>query len=69
MRVKTHRDKMTNEEQTVLIIKGLISELPAEQREACYALIVDVKHLTADAGEPMATLVLALLGAEAQAKA
>ena len=58
---------MTEEQQTVLMIKGLISELPKEQIEACYKLIDDIKHLMAEAGEPVGTLSVALIGAELQA--
>lgn len=60
---------MNTEEQTVLMIKGLISELPSEQREACLALVQSLKDQLKSAGEPVASIALALVGAEAQLEA
>lgn len=57
---------MTTEEETVLMIKGLIFELPEAQREACLALVQRMKEQLKDAGEPVASVALALVGAEAQ---
>ena len=57
---------MTQEEQNVLLIKGLISELPAAQSEACLELAEHIRSTIKVAGEPVGTLALALVGAEAQ---
>lgn len=60
---------MTQEQQTVLLIKGVISELPAAQKEACNELADHIRRVIKQAGEPVGTLALALVGAEAQANA
>jgi hypothetical protein len=59
---------MTQEQQTILLIKGAISELPAAQEEACNELAEHIRMSCKVAGEPVGTLALALVGAEAQAK-
>ena len=59
---------MTSEEQTVLLIKGLISQLSAAEQEACNELAEHLHRQIAVAGHPVGTLALALVGAEAQAK-
>ena len=59
---------MTNEEQTLLMIKGLISQLPVAEQEATNELAEHMRRMIASAGEPVGTLALALVGAEAQAK-
>ncbi len=59
---------MTQEEQTVLIIKGIISELPAAQSEACRELAEHIRRICKLAGEPVGTIALSLVGAEAQAR-
>lgn len=56
---------MTQEQQTVLVIKGVISELPAAQVEACNELAELMRAQIRRAGEPVGTLALALVGAEA----
>lgn len=60
---------MTPEKQTVLLIKGAIAELPAAQNEACDELVYHIKTLLKQAGEPVGTLAIALVGAEAQLEA
>ena len=60
---------MTQEEQNVLMIKGLISELQDDQREACNMLAQSIRQSLEIAGDPVGTLVLALVGSEAQLKA
>jgi len=55
--------------ETVLMIKGAISELPADQREACNELADHIRRAVEIAGEPVGSFALALVGAEAQAKA
>lgn len=60
---------MTPEQQTVLLIKGAISELPAAQVEACNELAEQIRRAIKVTGEPMGTLALALVGAEAQLNA
>lgn len=57
------------EQQTLLLIKGAISELPADQEEACLELADHIRRAIKLAGEPVGTLALALVGAEAQAEA
>jgi hypothetical protein len=52
----------------VLIIKGLITTLPPDQSEACLEVAEHLRRVIKMAGEPVGTLALALVGAEAQAK-
>lgn len=60
---------MSEEEKTVILIKGVMSELPDDQLEACLELAQHIRTCVKTAGEPVGTLALALVGAEAQAKA
>ena len=60
---------MTPEEQTILMIKGAISELSAAESEACKELAEHIRRAVKVAGEPVGTLAIALVGAEMQAKA
>ena len=60
---------MTEDEQTILIIKGMISDLPPAEAEACKELAEHIRGVIKVAGEPVGTLALALVGAEVQAKA
>jgi hypothetical protein len=60
---------MTHSQETILMIKGLISSLPAAQQEACNELAEQMRRQIAAAGEPIGTLVVALIGAETQEKA
>lgn len=60
---------MTHEEQTILMIKGAISQLPAAEQEACNELADQMRRQIKSAGEPVVMLALALVGAEAQANA
>jgi hypothetical protein len=57
---------MTDEEQTVLLIKGAIAELPAAEREQCESMVEHLRRMIADAGSPVGTLAIALIGAELQ---
>lgn len=57
---------MTYEQQTVLLAKGLIAELPADQRETCEELINHIKANLKCAGEPIATISITLITAEMQ---
>ncbi len=59
---------MNNDQETILLIKGCIAELPAALQEACKELAEHIRHVCKTAGEPVGTLALALVGAEAQAK-
>ncbi len=59
---------MTKDQETILIIKGLISELPAAQQEACEELILHLKSVIRTAGNPVGPLALSLVGAELQAE-
>jgi hypothetical protein len=54
--------------ETILLIKGAISELPAAQLEACEELAEHIRSAIRTAGEPVGTLALALVGAEEQAR-
>ena len=54
---------MTDEKQVVLMIKGLISELPADEREKFKAAYDEIKAVVAKHGDP-GTIALAMLGAE-----
>lgn len=60
---------MTEDQQTILLIKGAISELPAAQEEACLELAEHFRTAIKVAGEPIGALALALVGAEMQARA
>lgn len=60
---------MTVEQQNILMIKGLITELPAAQAEACHELAEHLRRVIKQAGEPVGTMALALVGAEAQERA
>lgn len=59
---------MTEEQTTVLLIKGLISELPAAQQEACKELAEHIRQCIQKAGDPVGSIALALVGAEEQSK-
>ena len=59
---------MTKEQETVLVVKGAISELPAAEQEACKELAEHIRRVCRSAGEPVSTLALALVGAEEQAR-
>jgi hypothetical protein len=59
---------LSEDQQTVLMIKGAISEFPAEQLAQFNALYSRVGQLLSDAPDPLGTFCLALLGAELQAK-
>jgi len=58
---------MTPEQETLLVIKGAISELPAAQREACEELADHLRTLIRNAGD-IGPMALALIGAEAAAQ-
>jgi hypothetical protein len=57
---------VTEEEMTLLAIKGLISDLAPEQREQCEAMAEHLRRMIEDAGD-VGTLAFALVGAELQA--
>jgi len=54
---------MSPEQQTVLLIKGAISELPADQKEACNKLAEQLRQMI---GDTPGMLAFALVGAELQ---
>ena len=60
---------MTDEEQTVLLIKGTISELPATEAEACLELADFLRQAVAKAGMPVGPMAIALVGAQMQLEA
>ena len=55
---------MTQEQRTVLIIKGIVSELPDDQREACEEVAEHIRRVIKQAGE-VGLLAVALVAAEA----
>lgn len=57
---------MTEEEQTILMIKGAISDLPLAQREQCEAMVEHLHRMIADAGIVVGGMAIALVGAEMQ---
>lgn len=59
---------LSQDEQTVLMIKGAIASLSTEQHAQCMELYNKVVGLMSDAPDPLGTLVIALIGAEMQAK-
>lgn len=59
---------MTEAQQTTLILRGMISQLPAEQRKACEELAELIRANMRAADEPVGTLAIALVGAELQEK-
>jgi hypothetical protein len=56
---------MTEDEVTLLAIKGMIGELPLEERREFEALTTQIRSLVKKAGS-IGTLAIALLGAELQ---
>lgn len=58
----------TQELETILLIKGAISELPADQMEACQELAEHLRRVVKQAGSPVGTLAFALVGAELQSQ-
>lgn len=60
----TEQDK-----ETIKAIQNVIYSMPAAQCEACNELAEHIRRVIKSAGEPIGTLALALVGAEAQSKA
>ena len=61
---------MTQQDKdTILIIKGAISELPAAQSEACLELAEFIRQTIIKAGSPVGPMAIALVGAELQSGA
>lgn len=58
---------MSEDQITVLAIKGAISELPPHQEEACNDLAEHIRRMIKEAGSPVGELAIALVGAELQA--
>lgn len=57
---------MKQEEQNLLMLKGILSDLPADQKEACEELCDHILMLCKVAGDPVGTLALAAAGMKAQ---
>jgi hypothetical protein len=57
---------MTEDEQTLLLIKGSISEMPATQQQVVLACAQDLRDRIKLAGEVEGLMAFALVGAEAQ---
>lgn len=55
---------MTQEEQTVLMIKGVVSGLSPEQKKQFDQVYVSIQNVIKENGD-IGTLALALIGAEA----
>jgi hypothetical protein len=67
-RLKKEREEKLSEEQiTILAIKGAISELPPEHEERCNELAAHIRKMIIEAGSPVGELAIALVGAELQA--
>lgn len=60
---------MSNAEETVFLIRGVIASLSPGDQEAVKELADHIKSAIRRAGEPVGTLAMALVGAEAQAEA
>lgn len=60
---------MTHAQETILLIKGCITELPPADQEACNELADHMRRQIAAAGNPVGVLALSLVGAEEQVKA
>jgi hypothetical protein len=59
---------MNTNQETILLIKRAISELPTAQTEACQELAEHFRMLVKTSGEPVGTLAFALVGAELQSQ-
>lgn len=59
---------MSEDEQTILMIKGAIASLPPDQSEACNELADHIRRVVKQAGEGVGVLALSLVGAEYLAK-
>lgn len=57
---------MTKEQETVLMIKGMIADLPPAQAEAVKELVKHIKGCILKAGVPVGSLAIALIRAEMQ---
>lgn len=65
----TNNEEDSKQKQNVLNnIKSAIGQLPTTQMKACLELYECMTKMVETAGEPVGTLALALVGAEAQAK-
>jgi hypothetical protein len=60
---------MNHEQEIVYTIKGVIASLSPVEQEVCNELVEHMRRQIEAAGEPVGTLALALVGAEAQLKA
>jgi len=57
---------MTEAQQTLLLIKGTMTELPAEEQAAIASCAGSIRELIKAAGDGIGPLALALVGAEMQ---
>jgi len=60
--------ELTEEQITILAIKGAISELPPEHEERCNELAEHIRRMVKEAGFPVGALAVGLVGAELQAE-
>lgn len=59
---------LSEDEATVLMIKGAIASLSTTQHAECMELYRKVGQMLSDAPDPLGTLVVAMIGAELQLK-
>lgn len=57
---------MTQDQITLLAIKGAIASLPPDEEAKCYAMIEEIRKLYASFGPVAGGFAIALLGAELQ---
>jgi hypothetical protein len=57
---------MSKEEKDLLMLKGILSDLPAGQEKACKELSEHILTLCKTAGSPVGELALAMAGMKAQ---
>lgn len=55
---------MTQDEQTLLLIKGAISDLPSDAQEAIREIAENFRRVIKEAPEGYGSIALALVGAE-----
>ncbi|MEM5445420.1 hypothetical protein [Serratia marcescens] len=59
---------MTDDELTIVLFKGVIADLPAEQQETVHLCASKVRELLAEYPDGEAALAIGLIGAELQLK-
>ena len=59
---------MTEEQETVLMIKGMIASLPPATQEQCEEMVEHLRRMVSDAGDVVGPMAIALVGAELDAQ-